>query len=71
MSACVSFDGGRTYPIVKLFTENPSAYSSLDYSSVTHEFCLIYEKGELSDKNNPYKLGITSVVFDLEWLLSE
>jgi len=70
MSACVSFDGGKTYSIVKRFTDQPCAYSSLDYSSATSEFYLIYEKGEFPDANNPYKLGITSVVFDLEWLLS-
>ena len=71
MSACVSFDGGKTYSHVKLFTEDPSAYSSLAYSSATSEFCLIYEKGVPEDINNPYKLGITSVIFDLEWLLNK
>jgi hypothetical protein len=30
---------------------------------------MIYEKGESPD-NNPYKLGIVGVEFDLEWLLS-
>ncbi len=69
MSACVSFDGGKTYPVVKSFTPQPCAYSSLDYSSKTSSFYLIYEKGEAPDQN-PYKLGITAVEFDLEWLLS-
>ena len=71
MSACVSFDGGKTYSHVKLFTEDPCAYSSLDYSPKNSEFYLIYEKGEPEAPDNPYKLGITSVIFDLEWLLSE
>ena len=71
MSACVSFDGGASYSHVKLFTTDPCAYSSLDYSSETSEFCLIYEKGVPENPDNPYKLGITSVIFDLEWLLSE
>ena len=71
LSACVSFDGGETYSHVKLITDQPSAYSSLAYSSATSSFYLIYEKGESPDMSNPYKLGIAGAEFDLEWLLSK
>ena len=66
LTACVSFDSGKTWKEAKCFHEGPSAYSSLDYSPSDGRFHLIYEKGT----EKPYNLGITAAEFDLEWLLS-
>ena len=66
LTACVSFDSGKTWKEAKGFCEGPSAYSSLDYSPAQGRFHLIYEKG----REKPYDLGIAAVEFDLEWLLS-
>ncbi|MBQ3075107.1 MAG: exo-alpha-sialidase, partial [Clostridia bacterium] len=66
LTACVSFDSGKTWKEAKCFYKGACAYSSLDYSPTDGLFHLIYEKGV----EKPYSLGISAVEFDLEWLLS-
>ena len=65
MTACISFDEGKSWRVAKTIFEGPCAYSSLDFSPVDQHFYLIYEKGS----ERPYTLGISAVEFDLEWLL--
>jgi len=67
MTACVSFDSGKTWREARCFYEGACAYSSLAFSVTDHHFHMIYEKGT----EKPYTLGITAVEFDPEWLLSE
>lgn len=66
LTACISFDSGKTWREAKCIYSGPGAYSSLDFSSMDHRFHLIYEKGEVK----PYDLGIAAAEFDVEWLLS-
>lgn len=66
LTACVSFDNGRTWTHTRLIHSGRCAYSSLSYSAVEKRFYLLYEKGV----NDPYDIGIAAAVFDLEWLLS-
>ncbi|MBR2466287.1 MAG: exo-alpha-sialidase [Clostridia bacterium] len=67
MTVAVSFDDAENWHTSRVIFDGECAYSSLDYSSRDGIFCLIYEKGKESD---PYALGISAVIFDLEWLLS-
>jgi len=67
MSACVSFDSGKTWSKVKVIDEGKNAYSGLVWNKVTQTFVLLYEKGA----NNCYSDGVAALEFDLEWLLSE
>ena len=77
MTACVSFDSGKTWREAKTFFEGPSAYSSLVFNPVDQHFHLVYEKGKWgldskgNEDENPYNAGICAAEFDLEWLLSE
>jgi len=66
LTACISFDSGRTWSHTKLIHEGRNAYSSLAFSPKEQLFYLLYEQGE----NDPYDRGIACAVFDLEWLLS-
>lgn len=66
LTACISFDSGKTWKEAKCFHEGPCAYSSLDFSRLDGHFHLLYEKGT----EKPYNLGIAAAEFDLEWLLS-
>ncbi len=66
LTACVSFDSGKTWREAKCICQGPSAYSSLDFSLVDGHFHLIYEKGTVK----PCDLGIAAAEFDVEWLLS-
>ncbi len=67
ITACVSFDDGKTFKESKVFWHGRGAYTSLDFNEVTQKFCLLYEKGT---EQNKYQNGIAAVEFDLEWLLS-
>lgn len=67
MSACVSFDSGKTWAFAKTIFPGHAAYSSLCFNPVDQHFHLIHEKGEV----NCYSDGITAVEFDLEWLLAK
>ena len=66
LTACVSFDSGRTWTHTRLIREGRSAYSSLAFNRREQLFCLLYELGD----NDPYDRGIMCAAFDLEWLLS-
>lgn len=67
LTACISFDSGKTWAHTKLIHEHKNAYSSLAFSRKEQKFYLLYELGE----NDPYDLGIMCACFDLEWLLSK
>lgn len=69
ITACVSFDGGKTWSHTKTIWSDEGAYSSLDYSKTDSRFYLLYEKGRTN--RDPYEMGIAMAEFDLEWLLSE
>jgi sialidase-1 len=66
LTACVSFDDGKSWKVAKTFYEDACAYSSLVFSASEKLFYLMYEKGTVK----PYSLGISAAEFDLEWLLS-
>lgn len=66
LTACVSFDSGKTWTHTRLIHPGRCAYSSLAYNAQEKQFYLLYEKGI----NDPYDIGIAAAVFDLEWLLS-
>lgn len=68
MTACISFDDGKTWSRTKTICESECAYSSLAFSPVEQRFFLMYEKGSGGD---PYRQGIAMLTFDLAWLLSE
>lgn len=68
MTACVSFDSGKTWSLTKSIWEQKCAYSSLAFSAAEQRFYLLYEKGM---EKNPYECGIAMLEFDLEWLLSK
>ena len=67
LTACVSFDSGRTWTHTKRIHASRCAYSSLAFSKAEQRFMLLYECGE----KNPYDTGIVFASFDLEWLLSQ
>ncbi len=67
ITACVSFNGGRTWSHTKTIWQDEGAYSSLDYSKADGRFYLLHEKGRTN--RDPYEQGISMVEFDLEWLL--
>lgn len=67
MTACVSFDAGKTWSIEKQIYPHHASYSSLVWNKVTQKFCLIHERGT----RNAVSDGIAAVEFDLEWLLSK
>ncbi|MBQ8509283.1 MAG: exo-alpha-sialidase [Clostridia bacterium] len=67
LTACVSFDSGKTWSHTKTIREGQSSYSSLVFSAADQHFYLLYEMGE----KNPYEAGIAIREFDLEWLLGE
>lgn len=67
MSACVSFDSGKTWSHVKPIFAGHAAYSSLCFSPADQHFYLLFEKGE----KNCYSDGIAVCEFDVEWLMSE
>lgn len=71
MTACVSFDSGKTWALTKTIYEGPAAYSSLDYDATVGHFVLLYEKGRGGESKNPYSEGISAVEFDLGWLLGK
>ena len=66
LTACVSFDNGKTWSHTRLIHPGRCAYSSLAYNALEKRFYLLYEKGV----NDPYDIGIASACFDLEWLLA-
>lgn len=67
LTACISFDSGRTWAHTRLIHEGRNAYSSLVFSRKEQVFYLLYELGE----NDPYDCGIMCACFDLEWLLGK
>ena len=67
LTACISFDSGKTWPFTKLIHKGRNAYSSLAFNAAEQTFCLMYECGEM----DPYDQGIMYAEFDLEWLLCE
>lgn len=67
LTACVSFDSGKTWSHVKPIWEKACAYTSLDYSKADDLFYLLYERGD----EDPYGHGVAMKEFDLEWLLSK
>jgi len=66
LTACVSFDSGKTWSQTRLIHEGRSAYSSLAFNRRDQLFYLLYELGQ----NDPYDCGIMCAAFDLEWLLA-
>lgn len=66
MTACISFDDGKTWEKTKRIYEGPCAYSSLTFSVADQHFYLLYERG----KSFPNDQGIVVAEFDLEWLLA-
>ena len=66
LTACISFDSGRTWAQTRLIHAGQSAYSSLAFSHKEQLFYLLYELGE----NDPYDRGVMCACFDLEWLLA-
>lgn len=66
LTACISFDSGKTWRGTRLIHEGLNAYSSLAFSSKEQLFYVLYEQGTA----DPYDRGIVCAVFDLEWLLS-
>lgn len=64
MTACISFDGGKSWKHTKLIHEGPCAYSCITFSRKEQYFYLLYECG----KNDPYDEGLAIASFDLEWL---
>ncbi|MBR2908069.1 MAG: exo-alpha-sialidase [Clostridia bacterium] len=72
MSACVSFDSGKTWAFAKAVYDGPAAYSSLVFNPQDQHFYLMYEKGDdAHPKKLPYTFGISIAEFDLEWLLKQ
>lgn len=67
MTACISFDGAKTWSRTKTIHKGHAGYSGLAYAPATGEFCLLYETGE----NGPEDLGLVIADFDIEWLLSD
>lgn len=67
LTACVSFDSGRTWAHTRLIHEGRAAYTSLAFSRKEQLFYLLYETGE----NDPYDRGIMCAAFDLAWLLKK
>lgn len=67
LTACVSFDSGKTWSHTKPIWKADCAYTSLDYSAADGHFYLLYERGE----GDPYGHGIAMLEFDLPWLLAE
>ena len=67
MTACVSFDDGKSWKKTKTIYEGPCAYSSLAFSKADQCFYLMYEKGT----ETPYDKGIAVAAFDLEWLMMQ
>ena len=66
LTACISFDSGKTWSHTRLIHAGQNAYSSLAFSRREQLFYLLYECGE----NDPYDRGIVCASFDLEWLLA-
>ena len=66
LTACVSFDSGKTWAQTKLIHKGKCAYSSLAFHQAEQRFYLLYECGE----TDPYNSGIMCASFDLEWLLA-
>ena len=67
LTACVSYDSGKTWVHTKTIRESWAAYSALGYSKVEDKFYLLYEFGE----NHANENGLAAAEFDLEWLLSQ
>ena len=67
LTACISFDSGRTWAHTRLIHEGRAAYSSLAFSQKEQKFYLLYELG----RNDPYDQGIVCAEFDLEWLMQK
>ncbi len=67
LTACLSFDSGKTWSQTRLIHVGRSAYSSLAFSQKEQKFYLLYELGV----NDPYDQGIMCASFDLEWLLQK
>ncbi len=67
LTACISFDSGRTWAQTRLIHAGRSAYSSLAFSKQEQKFYLLYELGE----QDPYDQGIMCACFDLEWILTK
>ncbi len=64
LTACISFDNGRTWREGKHIRKSFAAYSALGFSPADGHFYLLYELGE----NDHYDLGLTCAECDLEWL---
>jgi len=67
LTACISFDSGRTWTHTRLIHAGRCAYSSLAFNAQKQRFVLLYEQGV----HDPYDIGITAATFDLEWLLCQ
>ena len=65
MTACISFDEGRTWQEGRHLRPEWCAYSSMAFSAADRHFYILYELGEES----PYDLGLTCTECDLAWLL--
>jgi sialidase-1 len=62
LTARLSYDGGKTWPVSKVIHEGPAAYSSIALSKEGRIFVL-YENGD----DHPYE-RISFAMFNLEWL---
>lgn len=67
LTACISFDSGKTWAQTRLIHAGRNAYSSLAFSRKEQMFYLLYERGE----QDPYDQGVVCAAFDLEWLLKK
>ena len=67
LTACISFDSGRTWAHMRLIHEGRGAYTSLAFNRRDQLFYLLYETGE----KDPYDKGIVGAAFDLAWLLQK
>lgn len=66
LTACISFDSGKTWVKTRQIWPGKCAYSSLTFCPQDQQFHLLYEKGV----NDPYDSGVAAAAFDLAWLLA-
>ena len=66
MTACYSFDEGKTWHGTKCIWGGGASYSALCYCEETGIVHMLYEKGN----KDCCEFGVSACEFDLEWLLS-
>jgi len=66
MTACYSFDEGKTWSGTKCIWGGGASYSAMCYCEKTGRVYLLYEKGN----GDCCEFGLSACEFDLDWLLS-